>query len=67
MKKTIVSALLISVAVLAPSAFAAIDVSTQAGAFTSDFGTSCAAIGGAMITAAFVAVAYKWIKAAIFG
>lgn len=65
--KTIVSALLVFLAILAPSAFAAIDVATQAGTFTSDFGTACAAIGGAMITAAFVAVAYKWIKAAIFG
>lgn len=67
MKNTIVATLLVSLAILAPSAFAAIDVATQASAFTSDFGTACAAIGGAMITAAFVAVAYKWIKAAIFG
>lgn len=67
MKKTIVSVVLVAAAVLAPSAFAAIDVATQATTFTSDFGTAVAAVGGAMITAGFVAVAYKWIKAAIFG
>ena len=67
MKKTIVLAVVAASVVLAPSAFAAIDVATQAGTFTSDFGTAVAAVGRAMITAGFVAVAYKWIIAAIFG
>jgi hypothetical protein len=68
MKKSTVLVVAVStLAVLAPSAFAAIDVSTAAGEFTTDFTTAAAAVGGAMISAAFVAVVYKWIKATIFG
>lgn len=66
-KNTVLLVALSSAAVLAPSAFAAIDVSTAAGTFTTDFTAAAAAVGGAMIGAAFVAVVYKWIKATIFG
>lgn len=53
--------------IASPAAFAAIDVSTAAGTFTTDFTTAAAVVGGAMISGAFVAVVYKWIKATIFG
>jgi hypothetical protein len=68
MKKSTVLVVAVStLAVLAPSAFAAISVTTEAAAFTTDFTGAAAEIGAAMIGAAFVAVVYKWIKATIFG
>lgn len=44
-----------------------IDVSAATDAITSDGGTAIAAVGGALIGLASIAVVYKWVKGAIFG
>ncbi len=68
MKKLSVVLTVASVAsMLAVPAMAAIDVSSAAGTFTTDFAGGAAVIGGAMIAAGFIAVVYKWVKAMIFG
>lgn len=46
---------------------AAVDVSTEVTAFQTDVSTGVAAIGGAMLVVAGIAVTYKWIKASFFG
>lgn len=44
-----------------------IDVSAATDAITNDGGTAIAAVGGALIGLAGIAVVYKWVKGAIFG
>ncbi|MBA1148232.1 hypothetical protein H0Z60_14345 [Ectothiorhodospiraceae bacterium WFHF3C12] len=44
-----------------------IDVSAATDAITTDGGTAIAAVGGALIGLAGIAVVYKWVKGAIFG
>jgi CO/xanthine dehydrogenase FAD-binding subunit len=41
-------------------------VSAAATEFGDTFGLNMAAVGGAIITAAFLAIGYKWVKGAIF-
>lgn len=57
----------ISAAVVVPSASAAMTgVGEAASGFTSQFVSAAAVIGGALITAAFGALIWKWIKGMIF-
>lgn len=54
-------------AAVAPSAFAAIDVSSAATAITTDGSKAISEIGAAMIGLAAIAIVFKWAKGAIFG
>ncbi|AQS36124.1 hypothetical protein Sps_00935 [Shewanella psychrophila] len=49
------------------TALAAIDVTDAVTSITTDGGAAIAAIGGAMIGLAAIAIVFKWAKAAIFG
>lgn len=44
-----------------------VDVTTAVSTLTTDGGAAIAAIGGAMLTLAGIAIAFKWAKAAFFG
>ncbi|EHC03943.1 hypothetical protein Sbal625DRAFT_4373 [Shewanella baltica OS625] len=57
----------LGVAVVAPSASAAIDVSAATTAITTDGGAAISEIGIAMLGLAAIAIVFKWAKGAIFG
>ena len=57
---------IILASVVAPSAMAAIDVSTQAAAFQTDFITAAGVIGAAFLAAGFGAIVWKWAKGMLF-
>ena len=58
---------LFAVALMAPvSAFAAIDLTAVTTAF-GEMETAIGGVGALILTAAVLAVSYKWVKAAIFG
>lgn len=65
--KNIVLASTTAVATVALPASAAIDVSGVVTTITTDGGAAVAAIGGAMLALAAIAITFKWAKAAIFG
>lgn len=68
MKKTRLLAIASATALgLAAGSAAAVDVSGLSAEFETSFTTAAAAIGLAMISAAFGAIIYKWIKAMVFG
>ena len=48
-------------------AFAAVDLTAEATAITTDGTAAITAIGGALVGLAVVAVVYKWAKGMIFG
>ncbi|MCL4410514.1 MAG: hypothetical protein M1356_09445, partial [Gammaproteobacteria bacterium] len=57
----------ITAAVVVPSASASMaGVEAAASGFSSQFNSTAAVIGGAIITAAFGALIWKWIKGMIF-
>lgn len=64
-KKAVLTAVVLALSTSAVQA--AVDVSTEAAAFQSDFTAGQAVIGAAMLGAGFVAITWKWLKAAIFG
>lgn len=49
-----------------PAAFAEGEAAAAAESFQTFFSTGAAAIGAAMLTAAFVAVGWKWLKGMAF-
>lgn len=55
-----------ALAVVAPSAFAAVDVSAAVTSLTTDGVAAITSIGGAMLVLASVAVVFIWAKAAFF-
>ncbi|MCP4257015.1 MAG: hypothetical protein GY880_24795 [Planctomycetaceae bacterium] len=60
--------LVLLIASFAPvSAFAAVDVSTEIAALTTDGTAALTAVGGALVGLAVIAVVYKWAKGMIFG
>ena len=67
--KNIKTKMLIAAGLITSSglAQAAVDISTEVDAFKADATSGIAAIGGAMLVAAGIAVTYKWIKASFFG
>ncbi|WP_166839507.1 major capsid protein [Rheinheimera pleomorphica] len=65
MKLTIKQKMLLAAGALV-SGSAMADVSAAATAFSTQWATDVALVGGAMITGAFLALGYKWVKGMIF-
>ncbi|GJL80362.1 MAG: hypothetical protein NPINA01_33510 [Nitrospinaceae bacterium] len=49
------------------SAHAAVDLSTEVAAISTDIITNIGLVGAALISAAAAVIVYKWVKAMIFG
>lgn len=67
LQTALVFASTLALAIAAPSAMAAIDVTPATTVISTDGGAAITGVGQTMLGLAAIAIVFKWAKAAIFG